>query len=58
VRFGINLIPHTGQHTTLGDLRVGHEVNIEIDLSPATRDGCSPAAQADVRRSWRDHTAV
>jgi riboflavin synthase len=32
VRFGINLIPHTGQHTTLGDLRVGHEVNIEIDL--------------------------
>jgi riboflavin synthase len=32
VRFGINLIPHTGQHTTLGDLRVGREVNIEIDL--------------------------
>jgi riboflavin synthase len=32
VRFGINLIPHTAQHTTLGDLRVGREVNIEIDL--------------------------
>ncbi|HEY0326034.1 MAG TPA: riboflavin synthase [Allosphingosinicella sp.] len=32
VRFGINLIPHTGQHTTLGDLRAGREVNIEIDL--------------------------
>ena len=32
VRFGINLIPHTAQHTTLGDLKVGREVNIEIDL--------------------------
>ena len=32
VRFGINLIPHTAQHTTLGDLRAGREVNIEIDL--------------------------
>jgi riboflavin synthase len=32
VRFGINLIPHTGQHTTLGELQVGREVNIEIDL--------------------------
>jgi riboflavin synthase len=32
VRFGINLIPHTGQHTSLGDLKGGREVNIEIDL--------------------------
>lgn len=32
VRFGINLIPHTGQHTTLGELQPGREVNIEIDL--------------------------
>jgi riboflavin synthase len=32
VRFGINLIPHTGLHTTLGELRAGREVNIEIDL--------------------------
>jgi riboflavin synthase len=32
VRFTINLIPHTGQHTTLGDLQPGREVNIEIDL--------------------------
>ena len=32
VRFGINLIPHTGQHTMLGDLQAGREVNIEIDL--------------------------
>ena len=30
--FSINLIPHTLQHTTLGDLAVGHRVNLEIDL--------------------------
>ena len=32
VKFGINLIPHTARHTTLGDLHAGSEVNIEIDL--------------------------
>ena len=32
VRFGINLIPHTAEHTTLGALSAGHEVNLEIDL--------------------------
>ena len=32
VRFGINLIPHTAQHTTLGGLQAGREVNLEIDL--------------------------
>jgi len=32
VRFAINLIPHTAQHSTLGDLSAGREVNIEIDL--------------------------
>jgi riboflavin synthase len=32
VRFGLNIIPHTAQHSTLGDLRAGREVNIEIDL--------------------------
>ena len=32
VRFGLNVIPHTAQHSTLGDLRTGREVNIEIDL--------------------------
>jgi riboflavin synthase len=32
VRFSINLIPHTAQHTTLGALHPGSEVNIEIDL--------------------------
>jgi riboflavin synthase len=28
----INLIPHTVQHTALGDLRTGSRVNLEIDL--------------------------
>lgn len=28
---GINLIPHTVQHTALGTLRPGHAVNLEID---------------------------
>jgi riboflavin synthase len=28
----INLIPHTLEHTTLGSLRVGSRVNLEIDL--------------------------
>lgn len=29
--FGVNIIPHTHQLTTLGELRVGDEVNVEID---------------------------
>ena len=28
----INLIPHTLQNTTLGELRVGSAVNVEVDL--------------------------
>ena len=31
-RFGVNLIPHTLNVTTLGDARVGDRVNFEIDL--------------------------
>jgi len=31
VRFGLNIIPHTSEVTTLGDLREGAEVNLEID---------------------------
>jgi riboflavin synthase len=31
VRFGLNLIPHTSQVTTLGSLREGSEANLEID---------------------------
>lgn len=30
--FSINLIPHTLQHTTLGTLQVGRQVNLEVDL--------------------------
>lgn len=30
--FGINLIPHTQQVTTLGQLKAGAQVNLEIDL--------------------------
>lgn len=31
VRFGLNVIPHTSEVTTLGELQVGDEVNLEID---------------------------
>jgi riboflavin synthase len=30
--FALNIIPHTGEVTTLGDLDVGDEVNLEIDV--------------------------
>jgi riboflavin synthase len=31
-RFGVNIIPHTRAHTTLGTLTPGDRVNIEIDM--------------------------
>lgn len=31
-RFGVNLIPHTREVTTLGRLRVGDRVNLEVDI--------------------------
>ena len=31
-RFGVNVIPHTAQVTTLGALRPGDRVNLEIDM--------------------------
>ena len=31
-RFGVNIIPHTLSHTTLGELRAGDAVNMEIDM--------------------------
>jgi riboflavin synthase len=31
-RFGVNIIPHTAEVTTLGDLQPGDRVNLEIDL--------------------------
>ncbi|KQS56217.1 riboflavin synthase subunit alpha [Brevundimonas sp. Leaf363] len=30
--FGLNIIPHTWDHTTLGRLKVGDPVNLEIDM--------------------------
>jgi len=32
VHFGLNVIPHTADVTTLGELRQGGEVNLEIDV--------------------------
>jgi riboflavin synthase len=31
-RFGINIIPHTLTHTTLGARKPGDRVNLEVDL--------------------------
>ena len=31
-RFALNLIPHTGDVTTLGGLQQGDQVNLEIDV--------------------------
>lgn len=30
--FGVNIIPHTSKETTWGDIKVGHRINIEIDM--------------------------
>lgn len=30
--FGVNIVPHTATHTTLGALRAGDAVNLEVDL--------------------------
>jgi riboflavin synthase len=32
VAFGVNIIPHTAQQTSFGDVGVGRQVNIEIDI--------------------------
>lgn len=31
-RFDVNIVPHTAEETTIEDLRIGHEVNIETDI--------------------------
>ena len=31
-RFGVNIIPHTAEHTTLGTTQAGDKVNLEVDL--------------------------
>ena len=30
--FDVNIVPHTASETTLSDLQIGREVNIETDL--------------------------
>jgi riboflavin synthase len=30
--FSVNVIPHTAQHTTLGDLAAGKQLNVEVDV--------------------------
>jgi len=30
--FGVNIVPHTLKETTLADIKVGHQVNLEVDL--------------------------
>lgn len=30
--FSVNIIPHTAQHTTLGQLQAGQQLNVEIDV--------------------------
>ena len=32
VDFDVNIIPRTAQHTTLGDLRAGQQLNVEVDV--------------------------
>ncbi|CAN5249818.1 riboflavin synthase [soil metagenome] len=32
MRFSVNLIPHTGSCTTLGDIEVGRQLNVEVDI--------------------------
>ena len=32
VRFAVNIIPHTAEQTTLGDIMPGRRLNIEIDI--------------------------
>lgn len=32
LRFGVNLIPHTREVTTLGSLAIGERVNLEVDM--------------------------
>jgi riboflavin synthase len=30
--FAVNIIPHTAQHTTLGELKSGRQLNVEVDV--------------------------
>ena len=30
--FAVNIVPHTAQHTTLGELKAGQQLNVEVDV--------------------------
>jgi len=58
--FGVNMIPHTAGETNLVDLRVGEQVNIELDmlvkmvgrlLSAWRESGAAPTSQPDPAKS-------
>ncbi|MDP9010052.1 MAG: riboflavin synthase [Pseudomonadota bacterium] len=44
LRFDVNIIPHTHAVTTLGELRAGDEVNVEIDVVARYLDRLVPKA--------------
>jgi riboflavin synthase len=48
-RVSINLIPHTLAHTTLGELRMGARVNLEIDLIARYVERLASAPQIQAR---------
>jgi riboflavin synthase len=31
-QFSVNIIPHTAQETTFGDIAIGRQLNVEIDV--------------------------
>ncbi|MEL7298395.1 MAG: riboflavin synthase, partial [Pseudomonadota bacterium] len=45
--FEVNIIPHTAAETTLGDLREGDRVNIEVDLLARYAERLLTGDQAD-----------
>lgn len=44
--FDVNLVPHTLAHTTLGDLRPGDRVNVEVDVIARYLERLLPGAAA------------
>lgn len=48
-RFGVNLIPHTMERTTFGDLAPGSRVNIEVDLMARYAERLSTNEPAEER---------
>jgi riboflavin synthase len=44
--FTVNIIPHTAQHTTLGELKAGQQLNVEVDVLARYLDRMLAAARA------------